>query len=239
MTESFGFALGAQNYIPIGAFAPKSTSPGRQGQWTADLSFLYICVFDCKWRRIPWATPADFGSTVSLVFSSDGDTNGVFYFIGTAGITASFTNPQSVGSAPLVVTASGVLGGTEEPVAALSDRTAGHFYTTNVASSWVKFDLGVGRSLVLTAYSYRSRTGFTGDFPTQWKLEGSNDDSTYTVIDGPRTVSITAQNQWLTTTIAGQTIGYRYFKWTQTAVNSASTNYFVFGEAELYGSFSY
>jgi hypothetical protein len=175
-------------------------------------------------------------------YASDGDANGVIYYLGTQSRTASFANPQSFSVNPLAVTASGVLGGSEDPITALTDRNTGHFYTTNVANSWVKFDFG-DRKLLVKAYSYRSRTGFTGDFPTQWKLEGSSDNTNWTVIDGPQSVSITTQNQWLTTAVAGQQVAYRYLKWTQTAANSSpggsNPNSFVFGEAEFYGTFSY
>jgi hypothetical protein len=174
-------------------------------------------------------------------YSADGDANGVIYYIGTKERTLAFANPQSFAVNPLAVTASGVLGGSEDPITALTDRNTGHFYTTNVANSWVKFDFG-DRKLLVKAYSYRARTGFTGDFPTAWKLEGSNDDTNWTQIDS-RSVSITAQNQWLTTAVSGQQVAYRYLKWTQTATNSSpggsNPNAFVFGEAEFYGTFRY
>lgn len=180
--------------------------------------------------------------TSTRTYSSDGDTNGVCYFIGTNYGAVSWVNPQSV-SLPVTVTASGILGGTEEQPIALTDRVPSHVYTTNVANSWFKFDFGsfdsVARTLVVTAYTFRSRTGFTGDFPTQWKLEGSNDNSAWTVIDGPRSVSITTQNQWLTTAVAGQVTGYRYLRWTSTAASTGSNNYFVSGEMEFYGAFTY
>lgn len=175
--------------------------------------------------------------TYNAVYGTDGDANGVFYRIGTRDGTASWSNPQA-GARPLVVTASGVLGGSEEQVVALSDRVAGHFYTTNVANSYVQFDLGVGRALVLDAYTYRSRTGFNGDHPTAWKIEGSNDGSSWTLID-TQTVSITTTDQWLTTAVAGQVTAYRYFRWTLTAPSTGSNNYFVLGEAELYGTLTY
>jgi hypothetical protein len=180
--------------------------------------------------------------TSTRTYSSDGDSNGVCYFIGTNYSVGGWTNPQSV-SLPVTVTASGILGGSEEQPIALTDRVASHVYTTNVANSWFKFDFGnyggTARTLVVTAYTFRSRTGFTGDFPTQWKLEGSNDNSSWTVIDGPRSVSITTQNQWLTTAVAGQVTGYRYLKWTSTAASTGSNNYFVSGEMEFYGTFTY
>jgi len=180
--------------------------------------------------------------TSTRTYSTDGDTNGVCYFIGTNYGAGGWTNPQSV-TAAVLVTASGVLGGSEEQPIALTDRVASHVYTTNVANSWFKFDFGsyggTPRTLVVTAYTFRSRTGFTGDFPTQWKLEGSNDNSAWTVIDGPRSVSITSQNQWLTTSVAGQVTGYRYLKWTSTAASTGSNNYFVSGEMEFYGTFVY
>lgn len=180
----------------------------------------------------PTATPA------VLTYVSDGDANGVFNWIGTRDGSTTWSDPQS-GIRPLVVTASGVLGGSEEQVVALSDRVAGHFYTTNVANSYVVFDLGAGRALVLNAYTYRSRSGFNGDHPTAWKLEGSNNGTSWTLID-TQSVSFSSTDQWLTTPVAGQVTAYRYFKWTSTGLTTPnSNNYFVFGEAELYGTLYY
>jgi hypothetical protein len=208
-----------------------SSSTGIAGQQAYDSTNFYQCVASNTWLRF-------FGAAVfgifNRVFSSDGDTNGVFNFIGTLGLTNPFFNPQNVTSNPLIATASGILG-TEEPISGLTDRAPGHVYVTNSGGNWIKFDLGVGRSLILTAYSYRSRTGFSGDFPTAWKLEASNDNVSWTLIDGPRSVSITTTNQWLTTAVTGQTIAYRYWRWTSTG----GTTYFVFGETELYGTFKY
>lgn len=175
----------------------------------------------------------------ALTYASDGDTNGVVYFLGTRyGLDGGFTNPQTRGT--LRMLASGVLGGSEEQLIAVTDRTAGHFYTLNTANSFVTFDLGIA-SLILNGYSYRSRTGFAGDWPTAWVLEGSNNNSSWTTIHSLNPVSpaFSATDQWFSQAVVGQTVAYRFIRWRQTASNSAGSNYFVFGEAELYGTLLY
>lgn len=175
----------------------------------------------------------------ALTYVSDGDTNGVVYFLGTRyGLDGSFTNPQTRGT--LVMSASGQLGGSEELLIAVTDRTAGHFYTTNIPNSFITFDLGIA-SLILNGYSYRSRSGFAGDWPTAWVLEGSNDNASWVTIHAlnPISPAFSGTDQWLSTAVVGQTVAYRFIRWRQTAVNSGANNYFVFGEAELYGTLLY
>lgn len=214
-----------------------SSSSGTAGSMAADSNSLYVCVATNSWIKIYGSTV--FG-TFSRTYASDGDSNGVIYFYGTQGLVTTFNNPQLL-TPPMVVTASGVLGGTEDPLTALTDRAIGHFYTTNVANSWIKIDLGVGRSLVLNQYSVRSRSSFAGDWPLQWKLEGSNDDTTWTSVHvfNPVSPAYSGTDQWRSPAVAGQVTAYRYWKLTQTGANSGGTNYLAIGEIELYGSLKY
>jgi hypothetical protein len=171
----------------------------------------------------------------ALAYSSDGDSNGLFHFLGTEQGAAAWANPQSLAVRPLIVTASGILGDPEDGVIALTDRAPGHFYTTDAPNSYVQFDLGVGRGLILNAYTYRSRSSFNGDHPTAWRMEGSHDGIGFTPLDA-RTVSITTTDEWLTTLVAGQAMPYRYFRWRSTAPSRLTASRFCASTANSIGS---
>lgn len=176
--------------------------------------------------------------TAVLTYVSNGDSNGVFYFIGTAYLSLAWTNPQSLGSNPVIATPSNTIA-SSDPIAALTDRAASTVYMNPTVGSYYKFDLGAGRALIVNAYLHRTRNVFDGDHPTAWTIEGSNDNSNWTLIDTQSGMTITGLSTWTLKTVVGQTIGYRYLRWTQTALNSSGNNYFTPGEMEFYGTLQY
>jgi hypothetical protein len=163
----------------------------------------------------------------------DGDPNGVFNFAGQGfDPNGTWTNPKTAGR--IAITSSSLLSGTLD---AIADRASSDTYTTNSANSWYVFDLGSNQSLALKGWAYRSRSLVTSSTPTAMMLEGSNDNSTWTLID-TRSLSVASPDQWF---YFGQNPGasYRYFRLTQTALTSSGDNYFTIGEFELYGTLTY
>lgn len=61
------------------------------------------------------------------------------------------------------------------------DQNNSTFWGSNPAASWLKIQFPGQRRI--TGYHVRNRTGFTNQTPTSWTFEGSNDDSSWTVLD--------------------------------------------------------
>ncbi len=167
--------------------------------------------------------------SATLTYVSDGDSNGVFYFIGSKFGSQAWANPQTAGN--ISVTASNLAGGT---VAAIVDRAVSDvFDNNNLSGPWFVFDLGVGKSLIPNKASFRAWTGSGLFYDSPLDLQGSNDGGTWTALVTGQTTAGTS-NAWTSFTVTGST-AYRYFRLIRTGV----TNYFSIGEFELYGAFTY
>ena len=172
---------------------------------------------------------------VNLTYVSDGDTNDVFYFIGTLNNTTTFTNPQSITS-PIIATINTISSGT---LLGITDRIPGGFATTDVVNSNVVIDLGNGRSLRLNKYSLRARNIGTTHL-RNWKLQSSNDGTTWVDLDTQiNNTSLAATFAWVSITVSGITTNYRYFRLLQTGLNAANSNALSLGEMQLYGTYYY
>jgi hypothetical protein len=181
-------------------------------------------------------------TSYTLTYSSDGDANGLFYLLGANMGMQAWTNPaynsntdtSYSNNAAIILSASSVGGGN---LNVLCDRATSLFYTSNVAGSWVKADIGKFRSLSVSKYSIRNYNT-TGDWLRSWKLQGSNDNSTWTDID-VRTSDTTfnAANVWYSITPnQGVNTSFQFFRILNTGLTSSSSNYLSLGEWELYGS---
>lgn len=171
------------------------------------------------------------GSSDSLVYVSDGDTNGVFYRIGTNFGAMAWSNPQTSGA--IVIGGGSLLSGTLD---AIVDRAPSDTYTNNFPNEHYDFDLGAGRTLALTDWAYRSRSGVTSSTPTQMTLSGSNDGITWTPI-GVANLTVSTTDEWFL--FSDTSSPYRYFQLMQTATNSSGGDHFTIGEFELYGTLNY
>lgn len=177
-------------------------------------------------------------TTVTLTYASDGDTNGVFYFMGTVfGQNAGWFNPY-----PQLLTTSVSALSAGSNLANFTDRVITAFAeTTNVANSWIKFDLGANNTLKLQGWTWRaSQYVVSNNFDaTALKIEGSNDDSSWTQLDARTGMTWTTNGQYRSWTFSDNGVAYRYMKITQTAANDGGTNYIECGDIELYGEFTY
>lgn len=179
-------------------------------------------------------------TTVNRTYVSDGDTNGVFYFIGTAyGQNTTWANPN-----PTLITNSASSLDTGAAVVGLTNRAFAlpeYCTTGNSANSWFKVDLGANNTLKLNGWTWRSsRFVVSSNFEvTAMKIEGSNDNTAWTQLDARTGLTWTTDGQFQSWTFTSNGIAYRYFKVTQTAVNDGGSNYFTCGDLELYGEFTY
>lgn len=188
----------------------------------------------------PTATPA------VLTYVSDGDANGVCYFIGTNFGASSWTNPFTAGRITVVRSSDGAGSATD-----LVDHAANfNSASDNEVGAWFAIDLGnASRSLVVNKYSLQNRTA-TGEYIRNWKLQGSNNPgsnsisdlaaATWTDLDvHTADATINAGDAWGTFTLGSTPAAYRWFRIVQTGVNSTGDNYLTIAEIEFYGTLNY
>ncbi|MEH1771702.1 hypothetical protein, partial [Nostoc sp.] len=168
---------------------------------------------------------------ITLTFTSNGDSEGLFYYLGTSGLTTTWSNP--VAGSSLIVTASTTEGGT---VASLSDRIASEWYSNIAANNWVKYQITTGK-LICNHYSIRSRSNNVDYYPRNWQLQGSNDGTNWAVLDEQvNNTDISSVSQWLSLPVT-PTTAYSYFRLLQNGIDSSGVGYLCLGEVELYGEY--
>jgi hypothetical protein len=149
----------------------------------------------------------------------------------------SWANPSGVS---LTLSSSG-LHGVSEAIGNLTDRANGKVHTSGAGGAtaqWFAFDLGAARTLIVNRYTLKMRSDANTSLPVTWKLQRSNDGSSWTDIQTD-TFTFTAANEVQDFAVAGETVGYRYFRLILTAVDSSGGDFFVLGEVELYGTLDY
>jgi hypothetical protein len=180
----------------------------------------------------------------SLTYVSDGDTNDLFYWLGTNLGTTTWSNPA--GTSALTVVASSADLGTPD---SLSDRVPSNFYTIDAPDQWIAWALASGKTIAVSRYTIRSRNFDTNHLPRNWVLEGTNSVSTFditginaatwTAIDTRSSDStLTAVNQYYTMVVNGSGSAFRYIRLRQTGINSNSGFYFTPAELALYGTYT-
>lgn len=159
-------------------------------------------------------------ATTGLNYQSNGDANGVFYFLGQRAGSGTWTNPHTAGA--IVASADDFTGGST--AAQLVDRVASNVTQGAATGNSFTFDLTAGRSLLCNKLLYRQRTGSNGS--PFFDFQGSNDGSSWTTL-----TSFSANpdsGKWHPIDVATATF-YRYFRLHSTHP------FFCAGEVELYG----
>lgn len=180
------------------------------------------------------------GAPVELAYVSDGDANGVFYYIGTNGLRDAWTNPHTAGRITASASPSIIQGSIEE----LVDRTNNTVHTgQNFNSNYFRFDLGASRTLLLKSFSWRQRSDSGDTQPISLYVYGSNDASNWYLINkyntGSKSVTGYAltggtASLWNNVTVAAPGT-YRYIQF-YSNVNNINAGYLTAGEVELYGT---
>ena len=201
-------------------------SSGTAGQYSANSDFIFICYATNLWKKAPLYL---FGSSVRT-YASDGDTNGVFYYIGTNFETGIWVNPYSAGK--IIISTNGTVFGN---LSALTDRVGNDFYLQPQAGSNIQFDLGTA-NLILSRVSFRQRNfGGKADPLADFLIEGSNDAATWTTLMTQVAANVPSGNNVYANWAVTPTIAYRYFRIRQ----PASSSNFTLGELELYGTLNF
>lgn len=216
-------------YIPT--VPTTDTDTGTAGQYSADSNRYYICNAANSWKRC-----ALYSANLGGIYSSDGDANGVLYFAGlNFGKFGAWRNPHTAGFVTVISNGDNTGGDIK---ATIVDRSASAYSTaTFTGGGWAGVDLGAGHSLSLNRYSYRYRSDTTTFCPTAWTFEGSNDGSTWNVVD-TRTGQTPALSAWVSPTVT-PTTAYRYWRVKMTGNNNNGTTHFSIGELELYGALTF
>ena len=164
----------------------------------------------------------------SRTFANSGDNNGLFYYLGTSLGTLPWSNPSGNG---LIISASAVESGT---LSLLVDKQGSQFWTPSVANNWVSFSLTKGK-LTCNYYSIKSRISDVDYYPRNWKLQGSNDNSSWTDLDTQtNNASLNSIDQWLSLPVTTAD-SYSSFRLLTTGVNSSNYYHLCLGKVELYG----
>lgn len=159
-----------------------------------------------------------------------------------SGIVEGLVSPINMTSnntpAPYVVSVSSVLGGGYDPYFAF-DGTPSYTHSATPLPWWIKIDLG---SLQAVG-SYKLTSRYDGVFHewVDWILEGSNNDSTWTLAD-----TVVGELDWApaqTRTYQCDVPGnFRYWRWTVSKSTSGvapSSGYAEVSALELYASISF
>ncbi|MEH1874127.1 hypothetical protein [Nostoc sp.] len=164
----------------------------------------------------------------SLTFANNGDSNGLFYYLGTNKGLSVWSNPA--GNILTVVASSTESGN----AISLVDRQNSEWFSHPVANSWVSFGLVSGK-LLCNYYSICSRANNTDYYPRNWALQGSNDNTTWIDLDVQiNNQSLNSVSQWLSLPVNSNT-SYSNFRLLQNGLDSSNADYFCLGEVELYG----
>jgi hypothetical protein len=218
-----------------GVFSPSNPQQIERLSFTGSL-LGWLGQFD---KLTYQAAPPTTGT--NLTYVSDGDANGLFYWLGTNRNTTAWSNPA--GGSLLSALASTQLNGT---VSELSDRLDSNFYTDQLPNQWVAWALGGGVTMSVGKYTIRSRNFDTNHLPRNWVLEGTNtvgtfdiagvNAATWTAIDTrSNDNTLINGNQYYTLTVNGSIAAYSYLRLRQSGLNSTGGLYFTPAELEFYG----
>jgi hypothetical protein len=171
----------------------------------------------------------DEGQTIgTFAFQSTGDINGVLHFLGTKQGAADWQNPHDSGQ----VLCSSSNGGTPQHLVGRSRQDAG--WCTDARNNSVTCDL---KTVQVKPVGYTLGHA-SCCVPSTWKLEGSTDGSSYTVLhqaSGDRSITSGGDAYFAVTT--GKDAFYRCFRLTCTGCDQGSGSCFCFHicNFELYG----
>lgn len=168
----------------------------------------------------------------SLTYVSNGDANGLFYWLGTNKGTTAWSNPSS----QLTYSRQGT--GNFNNFPNLTNRIVNSHpdNTWLETSPYLRVDLGANLKLIPNYYSIRSWIN-NDRLPRNWKIQGSNDATTWTDLDTvANNTTITTNSQWLSRPLSGNT-AYRYLQYLCTTPGDSNNVVEVaLSEWEFYGT---
>jgi hypothetical protein len=188
----------------------------------------------------------NFVDTLARAF--DGDTNGLFYWLGTNRGAQAWANPAGAGGPVVVSVSSSNPYDFNGPWVVPSEVTGRNgrgaheeWASTQTPGQWIKWDLGAAHRMEVSQYALQRYADFS---PTQqvahWKLQGSNNNVDWTDLDSQDVAAQDAADAWrtfaLATPVPGAGVGWRYLRLLSTGPNTGGADQFVLSEIEFYGA---
>lgn len=170
---------------------------------------------------------------LELTYQSNGDTNGLIYYLGTNKLSQTFSNPVESGA--VVVTESSFINTSTKGKFAFDRNINNVFYSANQPGNYLKLNIGDARKLKVKGYSMRA-IGGTDNALRNWKLQGSDDDANWTDIDSQSNAASFSNNAWFYKEITGQTTRFKFFRILSNGQDANGNNFLVLNELELYGT---
>ena len=166
------------------------------------------------------------------------DGNGVLHWIGAGCGTKEYANPHGKPGG-VVAKMSSVCDSGSTPSRFVEHAPLNESnYTNSTANSWMSVDLGEGRHLAPDYYCLRHGVGNRRNRLCNWRLEGSNDDSTWTLLKTHANDQALPKQAYSTASwpieAAADGASYRYFRIFQTGKDSSGYHHLGCG-IELYG----
>lgn len=169
----------------------------------------------------------------TLTYVADGDTGGTAYWLGTDEGKQLWANPHTAGRITCSMS-SFFNSNFNFPERFVNRQIDDLIATANIVNSWFKIDFGLQKKLTCNYYSLRGRN-FSSNHPRNWKLQGSNDDTSWIDLDTQTNNSSINQNTWLSLPVTTAQ-EYRYLRIYFTGVSSSNDNVQTMGEWEFYGT---
>jgi hypothetical protein len=109
-----------------------------------------------------------------------------------------------------------------------------YWYTTNRPNSWISFDFKI-RSISLSSYTLKSHSG-GGNFFISWTIEGSNDGTTWTMLDNRNTRDLAGKSiVGNFPCCSGNTSFFRHIRMRQTGKASSDAHNLILTNIEFFG----
>eukprot|EP00729_Bicosta_minor_P032573 gene32573-biopygen8576 len=184
----------------------------------------------------PFAVHVSAGKRFAHMGAFDG--NGVLHWIGTGCGTTEYANPH--GKPGGVVAKMSTVCNGSTPSRFVEHAPLNEInYTQDTANSWMSVDLGAGRHLAPDYYCLRHGMGVGGYRLIHWRLEGSNDDSTWTLLKTHANDRALPAHQYSTASwpieATADGASYRHFRIFQTGKDSEDVDGICCAGIELYG----
>jgi hypothetical protein len=168
-------------------------------------------------------------SSTILTFQANGDSQGVFYFLGKRN-RSQWVNPLLAGE--IAITIFPPYDASHNNPDYLCDRIINsRIATANQIGSYYLIDLKDYR-LKINHYSLRARDYYANN-PSNWQFQGSSDFQDWITLDNQVNQNL-QQNQWFDAAVQAS-VPYRYFRVISTGASSSGDNIFCMAELELYG----
>jgi hypothetical protein len=183
-----------------------------------------------------WVNGSSLSTAIRLTFISPGDSAGVIYYLGTERYAKSFISPAlKAGTFRVEIDLSSNLGGS--PTQYAVDRSSTSLSTVSEVNAFIILDLGADKSLKIDHYAIKGRSDADAYHLRSWKLQGSNDNTTWTDLDEQINNTSIGLNTWFHAPVS-TSFSYRYLRILQTAADSNGSNFLTLGELEVYGILS-